>query len=625
MKPHTLIVLLEQGHGVALNDWLEVAEGLAALREAGFDAEAAVAKSSKQRDLLEKRLRAAPPALLFLLIGRERLEEADEFLLRLRRHALACAVAVGGPMGTLGSDVFTNNPAVHAIVLGEWQPALRDLAIRLASHSDGLGVPNVWWRGPGGWNIESPRLPAEDLDRNPAPDFEGMPFDALLRVNGRTVPIRASRGCPFSCSFCHVPRLRELELPTRKQRCHSPARLVEIAADLKGDHEANAFYFCDDLFPSDDAWIEEFAGLWRERVHRPFRWTSCAEHITAERMALLAKAGGRCVELGLETAPERARRIVAERNLSSDKVKRAVEIAHGAGVGVALHLIEGFDRNGLDSLAEEDLEATAEEARRLDPQEVHLHRFVRWPRKTSWSDTDVPRLAIAGKQGVESSPAPGSWDTPRPRTREEAARDMARNQALDAIRRVDLLGRKRGFRQPVENPELDLVQMLEKIQVRSPRAHSLRLGHYCANGIGHDVLELRVPTESRWTVELPEDAHINFGVLSEPALPGLRTRSPLTFSIKVEQEGRAFRIFRKVLIQSLDPDSRRWHFYSLPLGPVRAGYATIAVSVTVMGDSSDTSTASTEKNDMWGGWAALAVTRGRRDWFSDSHSLEDEE
>ncbi|MCB2154436.1 radical SAM protein [bacterium] len=593
MSEQVLIAFVEEGVSPRLAHWQDVAEGIGRLRAGKIDVRVELIKTVRQREEFVDRLKADPPEILFVPVYREQLHAANALLLKIRNMTLPTVIAVGGPMGTLGSDIFTFNPVPTAIVLGEWQDRLRKFASKLLREGSGSDIPGVWWRGQRGWQINVPERPLTNLDELDDADYTKLPVEDLMKINDRTLPLLASRGCPFSCQFCHVPLLRRLERPETQYRTHSPERIVTHALELVELHNPRRFVFVDELFPWQERWVEKFARLWKEKVALPFRWTTAAEQMSKDNLRLLSGAGGEVLEIGIETGDENRRSEFCDRNLHNRAIVKAVQMAQDYGVKVAANVMLGLPRSDTA-----ELQSTIDFIRELEPDEVRYQFLTPWPRKTNWSETEHEGLELTGIS-IHGGRATSTQSTLPKRHTKDLMRTM------EELRLLDAAGRLRAQR-PAPDVALDGMAQWEEAKWRSQLNGPLRVERYSAPNGTHDVLALRVPTEISWELQMPEDPILEFGILIEPTLPGQRSKSPVSFSVKFEQNERVYRVFQKILIQSLDPDSRKWHWFSIPLRPSHPGPARLILGSSVYGEDASYLP---EEGDIWAGWTGIVVRR----------------
>lgn len=160
-------------------------------------------------------------------------------------------------------------------------------------------------------------------------------------IDGRTLPLVTSRGCPFRCAHCSSnPGLAPGEPKT--QRRLSSARLAELVHTYRDIHGATRVAVLDELVNVNashfDALLEaiESADL-RFEVPNGFR----ADYL---REAQIARLRGRVTTLSV-SAESGSRRVIDEivgKELDLDDIVRVARLAHETGVRALVHFIIGL-------------------------------------------------------------------------------------------------------------------------------------------------------------------------------------------------------------------------------------------------------------------------------------------
>ncbi len=206
-------------------------------------------------------------------------------------------IIIGGPQATVMPEEVLKHPAVDAICIGEGEAAIREIA-RLGGQFD--GVPGIWHKKDGEI-VRKDACDPLDLNDIPMPDFNGLPMEKYLAhwfqldsVSSelRGIPIIASRGCPYHCSYCQ-PTLEKLFGKGLRKR--SPESIVEELKKRVAEYGINAFIFVDDTFPADKKWALEVCRA-LEEANLGLRWganvradLASEELLTAMKRAGLAK------------------------------------------------------------------------------------------------------------------------------------------------------------------------------------------------------------------------------------------------------------------------------------------------------------------------------------------------
>lgn len=592
------IVYLEENAPIDLRNWMEVSLAAAVLRMRRIPTEVTLVKTARHRDQLFRQWQELPPELIFLPIARDQLHASEKFLNELVPFTKTnpdCSIAVGGVMGTLSTQVYSAHPAVRAILLGDSLEPLEELSLRLLSDLDGSDLPSVWWRGKEGWILSQKRKRLRTFAELPEPELGVFRVADLMKVTGGCLPMLASRGFPFRTLFSPQPLLRHLQESENYYETLSPTEAVNRAKLLVSQYNPSRIEFVDELFPWNTRWVQEFATRWADEVGLPYSINTSADHLTEDTIRELAGSGLKTANIFLESGNDQFRARFSDLNKTNKLVRTALKLSREQRVQVNVTFLLGLpDENP------ETLRQTLDFAQSLGADGYTPQVFIPWPRTAQWVDTapadTIPTDFIC----------PPAYDNPELRDPLNAA--YSKLLEMDTFARARLHPREKGAL-------LDGIADFEKATVRSPLSQPVRLTTFYNHEGANDVIALRVPSQVVFPVTLTANAIIRFGVLLEPTLPGLRAREGVSFSIKLTQKEKTWRLFQKVLIQALDPDSRRWHWFTLPLKPSVPGDAELAIECTLYRKGGD---AVPEEGDIWAGWGKVIVEDGRNVPFLDS-------
>ncbi len=116
---------------------------------------------------------------------------------------------VGGNMATMTPDVMLERTQVDCVCLYEGEETIIDLVQTLEKGDDWREVQSIKYRDEKGLPVNSPSRPKLTADKVPhLPDRENWDFDLIRKAYPVGSPGRycavvfASRGCPFTCTFC---------------------------------------------------------------------------------------------------------------------------------------------------------------------------------------------------------------------------------------------------------------------------------------------------------------------------------------------------------------------------------------------------------------------------------------
>ncbi|MCA9256883.1 MAG: B12-binding domain-containing radical SAM protein, partial [Phycisphaerales bacterium] len=181
-------------------------------------------------------------------------------------------IVLGGEHVSADPDYcFSCCPDILACVIGEGEDTLVDLIAALESGRDLTDVPGLALRiDDGGVHRTTKRSRRRALSGLPWPDWDGMPIENYLSrgighgvARVRSLPLLASRGCPFQCAFCSSPQMWGTRWDIRD--------VEDVVAEMKSlvaTYRVNSFSFYDLTAIIRKDWILAFANrLIEERLN----------------------------------------------------------------------------------------------------------------------------------------------------------------------------------------------------------------------------------------------------------------------------------------------------------------------------------------------------------------------
>src|SRR6185369_13247431 len=167
---------------------------------------------------------------------------------------------LGGEHVTACPEYTLNDcPAVNACVIGEGEETFLELlkAPRLS------GVAGLAYREAGRPVLTAARARVRDVDAIAEPDWEVFPLERYIDAGqtygadlGRCMPILASRGCPYECTFCSSPSMW-----TTLWRARKPELVAAEMQKYMSRYAVTNFDFYDLTAIVDRAWILRFCKL----------------------------------------------------------------------------------------------------------------------------------------------------------------------------------------------------------------------------------------------------------------------------------------------------------------------------------------------------------------------------
>lgn len=300
-----------------------------------------------------------------------------------RRRTFAFVVA-GGYHATLDAGSVARAGVADAIGVGEGERPFRRLLGVLAAGARPQTGAGLWVAEPGGgFAGERPSADREpDVDRLPSWDYE-LFADVATESSmygwvgpDRYLPVRASRGCPFDCSYCSNPAWTAVnELRARGVRnVRSVDRLLDELVALRARFEPQGFEFWDEHFPIEPSWIEAFADAYPRRVGLPFRVEMHPNTARPERLATLARAGCALVHFGVESGDHELRRGLLKRRTSDAVYERIFAEARALGMETSASVMTALPGESF-AMGERTLDLV----RRLAPDHLSFAAYAPLP------------------------------------------------------------------------------------------------------------------------------------------------------------------------------------------------------------------------------------------------------
>lgn len=175
-------------------------------------------------------------------------------------------VVAGGEHATAIPDyVLRSCPGVLACVMGEGEETLLDLLDAIDGSRPLDEVPGLVLRSSDGTGARrtSTRQRIRNLDEIPWPDWQEIPLENYLAAGvgfgvarGRNMPMLASRGCPYRCTFCSNPQMWG-----RRWNARSPEDVIDEIKHWKKTYAIDSFSFYDLTTIVRRDWILEFTEL----------------------------------------------------------------------------------------------------------------------------------------------------------------------------------------------------------------------------------------------------------------------------------------------------------------------------------------------------------------------------
>ena len=341
----------------------------ASLREAGFDA--VLANFSGWKDAaISHEVKKLQPHIAAISQWTHNRHASSSLARLIRKLQPTCLILMGGAHASFRSrHLLKQEPAVDAVVVGEGEETLLELAERIATGSDWHDVKGLVCRKGNNIVTTQPRPALLNLDSLPFPALHLQKHSLGIDYTLQAEFVITARGCPSVCSFCSSPNFWN-----RKVRFRSPQNVVDEILFLRNTFGLIYFSIRDDTFTADRSRTIEICRQLIER--RVFVVWNCQSRVTAideELLLWMKRAGCEGIQLGVESGSPRILRML-EKSITPAQVEHTCLLVKQAGINLSVYLI-----SDVPSETEEDISATLQLMRRTRPDDGYVSPLAYFP------------------------------------------------------------------------------------------------------------------------------------------------------------------------------------------------------------------------------------------------------
>jgi anaerobic magnesium-protoporphyrin IX monomethyl ester cyclase len=266
----------------------------------------------------------------------------------VHEHFPNTPLVAGGEHATaLPEETMRQCPGLDIIVLGEGEGTILDIVASDCSDAQLARIPGICWRDREGELRSSGRRDrVRDIDSFPYPAWDLVPLENYwkygmgLGVNrGRSMPMLATRGCPYQCTFCSNPLMWTTRWVARKPK--------EVLAEIKHYMEkygAVNFDFYDLTAIVKKNWIVEFCrDILASKLKFSYQLPSGtrSEAIDREVAGLLYASGCRNMTYAPESgSPDTLQRI--KKRIKIDAMIDSMKACRKEKISIKANIIVGF-------------------------------------------------------------------------------------------------------------------------------------------------------------------------------------------------------------------------------------------------------------------------------------------
>lgn len=269
-----------------------------------------------------------------------------ELIKDLRTRFPKAVIIGGGEHATAAPELCLRQAPMNYIVLGEGETTIVHLLEQIENRGEIDKVSGIAYLKDDKLLKTSLRKRIKEIEKIPWPAWELFPlqlyFDQKMShgvYRGRTLPVMATRGCPYTCTFCSNPQMWG-----RKYEMRPPSDFVDELQYLADNYGVKNFDLYDLTAIIFKKWIVEMC---QEIIDRGLDITyqlpsgTRAEAIDFEVAELLFKSGCKNITYAPESGSKKVLRQV-KKKVKLNKMLDSIRFSSKAGINVHLNMIIGF-------------------------------------------------------------------------------------------------------------------------------------------------------------------------------------------------------------------------------------------------------------------------------------------
>jgi anaerobic magnesium-protoporphyrin IX monomethyl ester cyclase len=256
-------------------------------------------------------------------------------------------LVAGGESASGMPNVFLEQcKGLSACVVGEGEDTILELAEKLKQKQDLIDVNGLVFKRNGHIVRTPKRERLRKLDELPIPAWEDFPVasyprplisdDGVARI---TLPLIATRGCPYQCTFCTSP-----DMWGTRYFMRSPNSVVNEMGYLKSTFDVANFDFFDLTAIIQKKWVIEFSNLLKDKelnIKWRFPAGTRSEAIDEEVIKALSSSGCREIIYAPESGSDRMLELI-KKKVNIPKMMESMELAKKYGMKVQINMIIGL-------------------------------------------------------------------------------------------------------------------------------------------------------------------------------------------------------------------------------------------------------------------------------------------
>ena len=275
-----------------------------------------------------------------------------------KKYPKIIIVAGGEHSSAIPEYILRDCPSIDYVIRGEGEFSMLEFSYNLFNGKSVCDIPGISFIDRENKFIDnglSKRI--EHINELPRPawhllkpenyfsDYLTLGLSSVGLASGRNMPILATRGCPFQCTFCSSPTMW-----TTRYVMRDPKEIVDEIEWLMTEYKANNFEFLDLTAIIKKSWILEFCNILKERKLDGLTWQlpvgTRTESLDEEVLKAIYDTGCHLVCYAPESGSQKSLDVIKKR-VKIDRLVKSIKTSVKIGHSVKLNFIIGFPHETL--------------------------------------------------------------------------------------------------------------------------------------------------------------------------------------------------------------------------------------------------------------------------------------
>jgi len=293
---------------------------------------------------LRAKIKANNPAILVIETSTPSFNNDMRIAEQIYNDLDDCRIVMCGPHPSVYAEQMLEKYAfIDYILIGEYEYTLLNLVESLEKDQTPKMVKGLAYRVNKRIQVNPPRATIDSLDDLPWPERDDVPIykynDGFAQMPTPNVQMWASRGCPYSCTFCLWPQTIYKE---RRYRKRDVKDVIDEMEYLTGQLKFKAIYFDDDVFNIDRNYVISICDKIKNRkIKIPWAAMARADLIDEELLSKMAAAGLYAIKYGIESIDKKILNF-CQKGIDINKTCSAIEATKRQGIKVHLTFCLGL-------------------------------------------------------------------------------------------------------------------------------------------------------------------------------------------------------------------------------------------------------------------------------------------